>query len=78
MWLCVALLGVIPAGRKSLEPCLWGWHRSGMQQGCAQGLFPAGVLVVAGSIQDAPHGPCWPLKPVNKPQLQVIKEAFAG
>lgn len=49
-----------------------------MQQGCAQGLFPAGVLVVAGSIQDAPHSPYWPLKPVNKPQLQVIKEAFAG
>lgn len=44
----------------------------------AVGLSPAGLLVVAGNIQNAPRGPCWPLKPVNKPQLQVIKEAFAG
>lgn len=49
-----------------------------MQWGCGKGLLPAEAVVVAGSVQDAPRAPRWPLKPVNKPQLQVIKEAFAG
>lgn len=39
----------------------WGW---GWAHGAAAGL-------------DGPRAPCWPLKPVNKPRLPVIKEAFA-